>query len=135
MLENLKQSWRDFVQAPSGKRFQQRFEKQQRSQQTIWRKALLIGGGMLVMAIGLFFIIAPGPGLLVIFIGAGLIAQQSLLAARALDWSELQSRKLADWASGVWRHVPLTVKIVLMLFAMFVTGAASYAAYTFLFTR
>ena len=88
---------------------------------------------MLVMAIGLFFIIAPGPGLLVLFIGAGLIAQQSLLAARALDWSELQSRKLANWASGVWRHVPL--KIVLMLFAMFVTGAASYAAYTFLFTR
>jgi hypothetical protein len=73
--------------------------------------------------------------LLVIFIGAGLIAQQSLLAARALDWSELQSRKLADWASGVWRQVPLTVKIVLMLFAMFGTGAASYAAYTFLFTR
>ncbi|HEY3074490.1 MAG TPA: PGPGW domain-containing protein [Burkholderiales bacterium] len=37
----------------------------------------------------------PGPGLLVIAAGVLLMAEESHVTARALDWLEIQARKLA----------------------------------------
>jgi Putative transmembrane protein (PGPGW) len=54
----------------------------------------------LFMAAGFVLLFIPGPGLVFLFVGAFLIAQQSLLAARALDWSELRLKKLLAWSLG-----------------------------------
>lgn len=135
MLEKLKQSWRDFQDDTPGERFQDYYKRRQRSHQSIWWKALFIGSGLLIMAIGLFFMVAPGPGVIVIFLGAALIAQQSLLAARALDWLEVQSRKLAAWSLGAWRRAPMGIKIVLVLSAIVLAGALAVGAYVLLFAK
>lgn len=88
-----------------------------------------------MMAAGLFFLVAPGPGLLVVFIGAGLIAQESFFAARALDWTEIRIRKLATWALGVWHRSSMAVKILSVLIAVALAGASASAAYMLLFAK
>ncbi len=55
------------------------------------------------MAAGLFFLPAPGPGFLILFAGAALLAEESLTAARALDWTEVRLRRLAKWGRRAWR--------------------------------
>ena len=45
------------------------------------------------MLAGVAFLPLPGPGLLIIAVGALLMAEVSLSAARALDWLELKARR------------------------------------------
>ena len=54
---------------------------------------LIILGGTLLFALGLVMLVAPGPGILVVVVGGALIAEESLLMARALDWSEVKIRR------------------------------------------
>lgn len=135
MLEKLKQNWHKFEEGTPGERFQQRFKRRHRSGQGVWRKALFIGGGLLIMTAGVFMLVAPGPGLLAIFIGAGVIAQESLFAARVLDWTELRLRKLLAWSLGLWRRAPRAAKILLVLCAVAIAVAFAYAAYMLLFAK
>jgi hypothetical protein len=44
---------------------------------------------------GVVLLPLPGPGLLVIAAGVLLMAEESHVTARALDWLEIQARKLA----------------------------------------
>ena len=93
MLKHLKQSWRRFKAGMPGRRFQQQFRYRQQFRSGPVRKALLIAGGILVAAAGIFFLFAPGPGIITLLIGAVVIAQQSSLAARAFDRIEIRLRK------------------------------------------
>jgi len=129
MLEKLKQGWRDFEHDSPGKRFRQRFKRRQQSERSLLNKILFVAGGVVIMAVGVFLLPAPGPGVLVFFIGAGLVAQESLLAARALDWGELRVRKLAAWSLGGWRRASLVVKILLVLFVIVLVSVAGLGAY------
>jgi hypothetical protein len=54
---------------------------------------LTILGGTALIAVGLVMLVAPGPGILVVAIGGALLAEESLLAARALDWLEVKIRR------------------------------------------
>ncbi len=132
MLEKLKQTWRDFEEGPPGERFQQRFKRRQQSGRDALSNSLFITAGILIMVAGIFFLPAPGPGALILLIGAGLIAQEFLLAARALDWAELRVRKLAAWSLKTWHRTSLGQKVVLMLFAMTLAAAAGFGAYELL---
>ena len=135
MLEKLKQSWRDFEEGPPGERFQQRFKRHQQSRRGALSKSLFITAGILITVVGVFFLPAPGPGALILLIGAGLIAQEFLLAARALDWTELRVRKLAAWGLEVWRHTSLLMKVLLMLSVMALVAAGGFAAYKLLLAK
>ena len=77
----------------------------------------------------------PGPLELIAVIGAGLIAPESLLVARALDWTELRLRRLATWSLGVWRRASLAVKILLLLVVMALVAAGGAGAYMLLFSK
>ena len=135
MFEKLKQSWRDFEEDTPGKRFQDYYKRRHQSRQSAWRKALFIAGGLLIVAAGVFMLIAPGPGLLVVFLGAVLIAQQSLLAARTLDWLELRLRALAAQSLRMWRCAPRVVKALLVVLAIALTGALAFGTYLLLFAN
>ena len=100
MWKKFTQTWRRIRAGKAGQRFQQEFKRRHGAGRSPVRKALLIGGGLLFMAAGFVLLFIPGPGLVVLFVGAFLIAQQSLLAARALDWSELRLRKLLGRSLG-----------------------------------
>jgi uncharacterized protein (TIGR02611 family) len=135
MFDKLKQSWRDFEEDTPGKRFQDYYKRRHQSRQSAWRKALFIASGLLIIAAGVFMLVAPGPGLLVVFLGAMLIAQQSLLAARALDWLELRLRELTVWSLRRWRCAPWMIKALLVVLAIALSGALALGTYLLLFTK
>ena len=88
-----------------------------------------------MFAAGLFFLPAPGPGIIIVAIGAGLIAQASLLGARALDWCELRIRALIAWARGVWESAGGFARAAIVLAASVLAGAGGYGAWWFTFGR
>ena len=58
------------------------------------RKAVVLAAGVLVVIAGVIALPLPGPGLAIMALGAVLVAEESLAAARALDWLELKLRRL-----------------------------------------
>ena len=104
MLDTLKQRWRRFAAAPPGQRFEAHFQRRQQTRpRELHRKILAIGGGSLVMGAGLFFMLAPGPGVLIFLIGALLVAEESLMVARLMDGADLRLQRLAAWVLARWR--------------------------------
>jgi UPF0716 family protein affecting phage T7 exclusion len=96
MLKHLKQSWQRFKAGLPGRRFQQQFRLRQRLRSGAARKALLMAAGVLIAAAGIFLLFVPGPGIIILLIGAVLIAQQSSLAARAFDRIEIGLRRFIE---------------------------------------
>jgi hypothetical protein len=86
MFHKLKQSWRDLQQGQPGRRFEDRWR--QKRPKSPARKILAIGSGVVVFAAGLFFLPAPGPGTVLLVLGAALVAEESRWVARALDRAE-----------------------------------------------
>ena len=104
MLDTLKHRWRRFAAVPPGQRFQAHFQRRQQTRpRALHRKLLAIGGGILIMGAGIFFMLAPGPGVLIFLIGALLVAEESLAAARLMDRADLRLRRLAAWVLARWR--------------------------------
>jgi hypothetical protein len=95
---------------------------------------LSIGAGILIIAAGIL-LVSTWPPEIISIIGAGLIAQEFLVVARALDWTELRLRRLATWSLGVWRRASLAVKILLLLFVMALVAAGGAGAYILLYKK
>jgi len=74
--------------APSGNRFRAYHERLAK-RRNLMRSLLVVGVGLLLLALGLAMLVLPGPGLLVAAIGATLIAGESLIVARLLDRIDL----------------------------------------------
>ena len=105
MFDTLKQRWRQFAKAPPGQRFKTHFQhRQQTRPSALHQKILAIGGGVLVMGAGIFFMLAPGPGILIFLVGALLVAEESRTVARLMDGADLRLRRLAAWVLARWRQ-------------------------------
>ncbi len=104
MWKDFKRTWRRLKAGRPGRRFQQEFNRRHGSGRSPIQKVLLIAGGLLLMAAGFLLLFIPGPGLLLLFAGGFMTAQQSLLAARVLDWSEIRARRLLAWSLGSGRN-------------------------------
>src|SRR5688500_8188394 len=118
MLDGIKKYWRGLKAGQPGKRFQQQYKKQHATGTTPWHKVLFLGGGVLIMLAGIFFLPAPGPGWVIIFIGAGMVAQDSERAAKILDWCELRIRDVVDWAQKVWKQSPTWARVLYVLITL-----------------
>lgn len=118
-----------------GRRFQDHYQERQQTRRGWLRRWLFLGGGTLVILAGLFFLPAPGPGFVIIFLGGGLVAQESLVAARALDWTELRLRKVASALHRIWRSCSTPLKVLIVVVGAALAGAAAYVAYLLLFAR
>ena len=111
MFDTLQRRWRQFAEAPPGQRFQAHFDRRQQTRpRGLHQKILALGGGVLVMGAGIFFMLAPGPGILIFLVGALLVAEESLLAARLMDGADLRLRRLAAWGLTRWRRAAGRVK-------------------------
>lgn len=96
MIDRLKRSWAQLRDDPPGERFQRRYERRHEEGTTPLPRWGTIGLGVAVVAAGIFFLPAPGPGMIIMALGAGLIARESRRAAHGLDWIELRVRRLLD---------------------------------------
>lgn len=105
MLTRLKKSWSALKHGRPGSRFVDKYEKEHKKQKSPLGRALRIGLGGILMPIGLFFLAVPGPGLLIILLGAVLIAGELRFAAAMLDWIELRGRKVFTWGRQRWQRL------------------------------
>lgn len=101
MFESFRAQFHQFVADRSGTRFQQRYRRRTERPGGIVRKSLVFALATLLLLIGLLLLVLPGPGLLVIVIGAGLFAEESLLIARLLDRIDLSlTRRVRRWRAA-----------------------------------
>jgi hypothetical protein len=89
MSEWIAESWRALTPSNAGLRFEQRYVKATLRQRSRMPQGLGLACGIAVLALGLIMVPAPAPGLPFILAGAGMIAEQSLRAARLFDKCEL----------------------------------------------
>src|SRR5688572_13158502 len=90
VLGRLRQQWRAFKKGRPGRRFQDRYERSQktRSSQSWFVRLLKPAAGILLFVGGVVLCFIPGPGIPLLVIGAGLLADESRTIARAMDWIE-----------------------------------------------
>lgn len=98
MFDWLRTHFRAFLAARSGTRFRRQHRRRQ-ARPHLLRTILAVIGGALLFLVGLVMLVTPGPGLLLMAIGAALIAGESLLIARLLDRFDFYAS--AGWAR--WR--------------------------------
>jgi tellurite resistance protein TerC len=64
------------------------------------RRVFLIIAGFTLLAAGVIMLVTPGPGILVIFLGLGLLAAEFVWARRLMDRMRRQSGRVLD---AVWK--------------------------------
>ncbi len=84
MFDWLRTHSRAFLASRSGTRFRRQHRRRQARPHWLRTVTALLGGVLLIL-LGIVMLVTPGPGLLVMAIGAALIAGESLLVARLLD--------------------------------------------------
>jgi len=97
MLARLKTHWNAFKRLEPGQRFQTHYRQHRQSKagKSPVRRVLYAVAGVVAFAVGIILMFIPGPAILFFLIAGGLFATQSLIVARALDWSELRIRAAA----------------------------------------
>ncbi|WP_438483158.1 PGPGW domain-containing protein [Oleiharenicola lentus] len=88
---------------------------------------LIVAAGAL--AVGVLLVFIPGPAILFFFIAGGLLASESKLVARFLDWTEVRLRAWWKWGMRHWTKIPLAGKIAVVTLAAGVAGAAAFGMY------
>lgn len=118
MLKKLLASrWHAFKTGMPGQRFRRRYYRRRESPRGPLLRSLQFFSGILLMLAGLFLMPAPGPGILVLLLGATLAARESLLVARALDTAEVLSRKLVSQTRRRWRKSSWWARAPALVFA------------------
>jgi uncharacterized protein (TIGR02611 family) len=89
----LKAAWKKFKNRRPGFRFHGMYREHQKSAKAPWVRAAYLIGGIVVVIVGIIALPAPGPGMLIVALGAGLIARESERLANALDRFEVFLRR------------------------------------------
>jgi Putative transmembrane protein (PGPGW) len=82
-----------FTKAPPGRRFRNLYELKRASPGGRLYRCAAIAAGVLLFLVGVCFLALPGPGIPILLLGAGLVAQQSRGTAQILDRTELRLRR------------------------------------------
>jgi hypothetical protein len=96
MFAALKRRMRRFAATPRGSRFRV-YHERLAQRPNLMRTMLVVGLGLILLALGMIMLVLPGPGLLVAAIGAALIAGESMAVARLLDRVDL-------FITRIWRR-------------------------------
>ena len=130
----IKATWHRLKEGSPGSRFQDEYRAHEGNRRGKWGRVLWMGVGVVIVAVGIVGLPAPGPGFLVIAIGAALLARESLVVARATDWVELRLRQALKWARAWWKDAALAARAAVALCALALAGLTGYLAYLRFFT-
>ena len=104
MFGKLRRQWHDLATAKPGRRFQNRYYGRKRRRDNPALKVCYIVLGALIVVAGIALLPAPGPGALVLIIGAAMLAEESLWVARACDAIELKVRAWIQSVRRAWKR-------------------------------
>lgn len=120
---HVKDEWQLFKHDPPGLRFSNHRHRMKDRSRTHTAIAVAIGLGLLAGGFVLLFM--PGPGLLLIVFGLGLIASQSQRLADWLDHNETRLRRLGHHTMQRWIAMSGAAKVGLIIgMAVAVASAA-----------
>ncbi len=134
MTESARESWQRFKRDRPGRRFQERYRRQQASEGG-WRdprRLFFVVGGLVIAVGSLVLGVLPGPGTLTFFLGLAMIAGEFYPVARLRDWAKVRVRKLARRVRGIWRS-STAGKVLVASVAAVCVAAVLYVAYLLLF--
>lgn len=131
MTSTLKREWSALKRGRPGHRFQTRFESAKKARKTAdlahqAGRLVRLVMALAMIAIGVVLVFIPGPAILFFFVGGGLLASESRLIARFLDWSEVRGRALWNWSKRHWKALPGWGKVVVPVTAMCFVLAGSF---------
>ena len=133
LSQRVRSRWDEFKSGKPGERFQERYRRRRREGHGLLVKVLYVSVGTVLFVLGLVMLPAPGPGFLVLFPAAALIAEESLWAARAFDAAEVKLRALGAWVERTWKRASLLLKAVVVAVAVMLAAAAGFVAYEIFF--
>ncbi|MBL8979795.1 MAG: hypothetical protein JNM53_15365 [Gemmatimonadetes bacterium] len=101
-MSSLRDRWHEFAAAEPGTRFELEYQRKRGLDQPAWKRVLGVLGGVALIVVGIVELAIPGPGVLVIGIGAALLGRESRGIARWLDRGEISVRRLAVRVARWW---------------------------------
>lgn len=104
MFDRMGKYWEEFKEDTPGRRFLDRYDRNQQRAKGRFdiRRLLNVVVGSLLVLFSVFFGWAPGPGMLTLFIGLGMVSSEFRPVAVFLDWAEIKIRKLWRICESVW---------------------------------
>jgi uncharacterized protein (TIGR02611 family) len=125
----MRKHWKELAHGQPGRRFQDRHRRKHEAGHDPHR-ALKLGAGIVLVIVGLVLLLVPGPGSVLILVGAAFLAEESLILSRGLDRLEVRLRKLAAFASTRWRRASTAAKSSLILVVVALAGGVAWAGYS-----
>lgn len=127
----LKRQWEVLKRGQPGRRFVERYRTAQRkgNRATVITRILRFVLATLAIAVGLVFAVIPGPAILFFAIAGALLASESEVVARFLDWCEMKVRAVLRWAKRVWKRLPMAGKILVVTLGVAGSAGATLVAY------
>ncbi len=129
MVSAIRHTWQQLKRAEPGHRFQEYNREHNAKRRSNASKVLSLTVGVIILLVGIVGLPAPGPGMIVIAIGAALIARESWTFARAMDWIELRLRAILAGLKSAWRRASVIERVAVCFLAAVATGAAAVLVY------
>ena len=136
MLPKLKQQWTQLKHYPPGQRFRRRYEARRRQEPgrtSLLRHLRVFSIAAVLAVIGFILVFMPGPAIVFFFLAGAVAAEESLTAARLLDWSEVRVRRIWAWARRWWFSRSTAARVLVSVSVGLLTGVSAYLSYQLLF--
>ncbi len=134
-MSSLRHRWHEFAAAEPGTRFEREYDLKHGKAQPRWKRILAVMLGVAVILVGIVGLPAPGPGMLVIGIGAALLGRESRGIARWLDRGEIAVRRLAARVARWWRGLGGWWRAALVMLTIAGAAGIGVVAVRLLLTR
>lgn len=130
MSSKPKMRWQALRRGRPGRRFQDRYTASRGADRgNFWSRLARIGLAALAIAVGIVLVFIPGPAVLFFAIAGALLASESRMVARFMDWNEVWIRKAVTWVARQWARRSLPGKITVCVVTGAMAAGAAYAAY------
>ncbi len=128
---SFREHWRDIRRGRPGHRFQDRYKRarEQKRKTSTTQRIVFIVVGVLALAIGVLLFVFPGPAIPFFFLGGALLASESRIIARTMDWAEVKLRVLFTWGRARWVRLPRAAQVTLVLVGVCCSVASAYFGY------
>jgi len=122
--------WAQIRRSLPGRRFQSWYRRcrEHDHDRPAHKRVLQITFGVLIMLAGAVMLVTPGPGWLMIGVGAALLARESLFVARLLDRIEITLRRLLRAARLRWEAASLPGRAAVVLIPVVAVVLLGYLA-------
>jgi hypothetical protein len=131
---SLRRHWHTLRRGKPGHRFQDHYLQARRSGRRAGalQRVLFYGAAVVCVLIGIVLSVIPGPAIPFFFLAGGLLATESRVIARFMDWCEVRLRNVAAWGKRRWKRLPLFARVILVILGVCCSAGTAYLSYRFM---